>query len=462
MSDPGNRKLSGDELAAVMRLSDSTLRRHQSTGPGTPRKQDAGQSYDTSFESLPGYRSMLLQRSLGDAVGVENPYYRLHETRAGAASRIGGRQIINFASYDYLGLNGHPEVVAAATEAAAAFGTSVSASRMTAGERQLHRDLEAELAGVYQAEDAVVFVSGHASAVSTIGALLEPRDLLLHDSLAHNCIIMGGQMSQATRRAFPHNDLDALERLLASERHKHNRVLIATEGLFSMDGDGPDLQRLVDIKARYGCWLMVDDAHGLGVLGSCGRGIFEHLGIEPGAIDIWLGTLSKSMVSCGGYVAGSRALVEFLKFAAPGLVYSVGMPAPAAAAALTALRIMLREPERVRRQQENSEHFLKHARELKLDTGQSWGRGIVPVFIGDTLRTALLAQNLLDRGINAFPILPPGVPEQTARLRFFLSSEHGREEIDIALSTLREELDKLVESGVSVGSFNRLIKPRAD
>jgi 8-amino-7-oxononanoate synthase len=415
---------------------------------------------DMSFESLPAYRQLRTQRAAADALNIDLPFYRAHDMRAGAHSSIGGKPVVNFASYDYLGLNGHPEITQAVIEAAQTWGTSVSASRITAGERGFHRDLERAIADIYDAEDSLVFVSGHATAISTIAALLGPKDLILHDSLIHNCVVVGAQLCSATRRAFAHNDLDALEQILEATRDRFDRVLIVTEGLFSMDGDGPDLARLVDIKERWDSWLMVDDAHALGILGKTGKGIAEMAGVDPKRVDIWLGTLSKTVVSCGGYVAGSRALVEYLKLTAPGMVYSVGLPATAAIAALTAIQLMLREPERVARLQANGQLFLRKAREAQLNVGTSWGYAVTPVILGDSLRTVMLAERLMARGYNAFPIVPPGVPEQSARLRFFISSEHTPEEIEGAVAATREELTILEREGLSLGAMAKLLMKR--
>ncbi len=401
----------------------------------TPRR-----AREMSFESIPAYQQITTQRGLAEALGLRFPFYQPHQAMAGARSVIDGAPVANFASYDYLGLNGHPEITQAVAQATAAWGTSVSASRITAGERDFHRELEAELAAIYQSEAALAFVSGHATAISTIAALLGPRDLILHDALIHNCVVVGAQLCGATRRSFPHNDMDALDAMLEATRDRFDRVLIVSEGLYSMDGDGPDLARLAAIKEAHECWLMVDDAHALGILGATGRGIFEMAGVDPARIDIWLGTLSKTLVSCGGYVAGSHALIEFLKLSAPGMVYSVGLPAPAAIAAQTALRLMLREPERVARLQANGARFLAAARQAGLDVGTSWGYAVVPIILGSSLRTITLADRLLARGINAFPIIPPGVPERSARLRFFISSEHTPAEIDNAVAVMAEEL----------------------
>ncbi|MEP9353637.1 aminotransferase class I/II-fold pyridoxal phosphate-dependent enzyme [Xanthobacter sp. KR7-65] len=396
-----------------------------------------------SFETLPRFAELKTQQAAAQVLGLENPYHRMHEMRAGARARIAGQEVINFASYDYLGLNGDPRITRAVAEAAERWGTSVSASRLSAGERPAHRALEQALAAVYGAEDAVAFVSGHATAIAALPTLMGPKDLIITDAFMHNSVMLGAQYSPCARRAFPHNDLDALEAMLARDRSRFERVLIITEGLFSMDGDGPDLSRLVALKQRFGCWLMVDDAHGLGVLGATGRGIAEHAGVDPRAVDIWFGTLSKSLVSCGGYISGPAALVAYLKAFAPGMVYSVGLPVPVAEAARTALALMLEEPERVARLQANSRTFRDGAVAAGLDVGQAWGSGIVPVIVGETIKTVLLAQTLLARGINAFPVLPPGVPDRSARLRFFLSAAHTPAQIAEALDVLTEEAKRI-------------------
>jgi 8-amino-7-oxononanoate synthase len=437
-----------------------TMRKSSDKAPRAPVTAPHGKGRDLSFESLPAYQQLKTSRAMADALKISFPFYRPHDVMAGARSVIAGRSVVNFASYDYLGLNGHPEITKAVTEAAALWGTSVSASRITAGERSFHRDLERAIADVYEAEDSLVFVSGHATAISTIAALMGPKDLILHDSLIHNCVVVGAQTCGATRRSFPHNDLNALQEILLTTRDRFDRVLIITEGLFSMDGDGPDLARLVDLKERFECWLMVDEAHSLGILGKTGKGLFEMAEIAPSRVDIWLGTLSKTLVSCGGYVAGSRSLVEYLKLAAPGMVYSVGMPAPAAVAALTALQLMRAEPERVAKLQANGKLFLQKAREAGLDAGESWGYAVTPVILGDSLRTVLLAERLLARGYNAFPIVPPGVPEQSARLRFFISSEHTALDIEGAVAATKEELAQLQQEGVSFATMAKLMKAR--
>lgn len=392
------------------------------------------------FEQHPAYQQIRIMQEGAKQLGVPNPFFRVHEGIAANTTHIGGREYLNYSSYNYLGMSGDPEVSTAAKEAIDHFGTSVSASRPVSGERTLHREFEKALAEVYDVEDCIAFVSGHATNVTTLGYLFGPRDLILHDALIHNSVLQGIQLSGAKRLPFPHNDAAALEDILREQRTHFERVLIVLEGIYSMDGDFPDLPRFVDIKERYRCFLMVDEAHSFGVLGKTGRGIREHFGIEGKQVDIWMGTLSKSLAGCGGYVAGSKALVEPLKYFAPGFLYSVGMPPPVAAAALAALRVMLREPQRVHALQQRGQLFLKLAREAGIDTATSTGYAVVPAITGSSLKAARISNALFERGINAQPILYPAVPEKAARVRFFLSCTHTEEQIIHTIAVLRDEL----------------------
>ncbi len=396
------------------------------------------------FSALPGYRELVLQRELGLALGFEDPFYRVHEGRAGPETEIAGRKLLNFSSYDYLGLNGHPEVAAAAKAAIDRYGVSPSASRLTAGERPVHRELERGLAELYGAEASICMVSGHATNVTTIGQLVGAKDLIVYDSMAHNSILVGAKLSGAERRSFAHNDMAALDALLAAARDRYENVLIAVEGLYSMDGDYPDLPSLLEVKRRYGAWLMVDDAHALGVLGRRGHGLAEHFDVDPREIDIWMGTLSKTLSACGGYIAGSAQLIDYLKYIAGGFVYSVGMSPALAAAAVASLDLMQREPERVARLHANGKLFVERAQEMGLNTGMSAGYSVVPIIVGDSLRTVALAQKLYARGVYALPIIPPGVPDRSARLRFFITSEHSAEQIERAVAITAEESAKLL------------------
>lgn len=392
------------------------------------------------FDRHPGYEKMLVPKVAADRLKLENPFFRVHEGVASATTRINGREFINFSSYNYLGLCGHPLVNKAARDAVERYGTSASASRLVAGERPVQRELEEALAAFYEVEDCIVFVSGHATNVSTIGYLFGPKDLVIHDTLIHNSVLEGIKLSGSTRRSFPHNQHEQLDKILNEIRGQFERVLIVVEGLYSMDGDMPDLPALVEIKRRHKAFLMVDEAHALGVLGKTGKGLHEHYGVAGADVDIWMGTLSKTLASCGGYIAGERALIEHLKYAAPGFVYSVGIPPMAAAAGLAALQILQNEPERVQRLQERGRYFLKQARAAGINTGLSQGYAVAPAIIGSSLKAAKVSNWLFERGFNVLPIIYPAVEEKAARLRFFISSSHTEQQIEQVLAALGDGL----------------------
>lgn len=396
-----------------------------------------------NFEKFPMYQQMHVQRAVAERAGITNPFFMMHEGIAADTTVVDGRELINFSSYNYLGLNGHPRVLAAAKDAIDTYGISASASRLVSGERPPHRALEKVLADLHGVEDCVAFVSGHATNVTTIGSLLGPRDLILHDRLIHNSAMQGAQLSGATRQSFPHNDWRALDGILTQNRNRYEKVLIIVEGLYSMDGDICPLDRIVEIKKRHKALLMVDEAHSIGVLGATGRGIGEHFGIQGSDVDMWMGTLSKTLSGCGGWIAGCHALVEMLKFTAPGFVYSVGMPLPVAAAALESLQVMYDEPDRVARLRANGELFIELAKARGLDVGLSEGYAVIPVIIGRSALTARLSNALFERGFNIGPIIYPAVEERAARLRLFLSSTHSEDQIRQTVRAIGEELDRL-------------------
>lgn len=386
---------------------------------------------------------LAMMRRAGDALGIADPYFRPHDGIAGATTMIGNRRYDNFVSYNYLGLNGDPRVSQAAKQAIDRYGTSVSASRVVSGERPIHRALEEALAAAHGTEDAVAMVSGHATNVTVIGHLIGRDDLILHDSLSHNSIVQGALLSGARRIAFPHNDMDELDRLLGQARGSAARALIVVEGHYSMDGDVPDLARLVGIARRHRASLMVDEAHSLGVIGARGLGLAERCGVNPRDVDVWMGTLSKTLSGCGGYVAASAAVIDYLRFSAPGFVYSVGLPPPIAAAALASLEIMLDEPNRVARLQANGAHFLAAAQARGLDTGPSIGAAIVPIMTGSSIVAARAADRLFEQGVNVQPIIYPAVPEQAARLRFFISSLHDPAQLTRVAGLVADALAEL-------------------
>jgi 8-amino-7-oxononanoate synthase len=400
--------------------------------------------------SLSGARELDMIAAAADYLAIEDPFLRLHDGIAGAETSIDGRRYSNFGSYDYLALNGDKRIADAARAAIDRYGTTVSASRFVSGERPIHRELEAALARLYGAEDAVAMVSGHATNVSVIGTLLGPGDVIIHDALAHSSIVEGARLASARRLAFPHNDPDAVDQMLSDARSR--RALIVIEGHYSMDGDVPALAAFVAVARRHRAWLMVDDAHALGVLGRRGLGSAEHAGVDPREVDIWMGTLSKSLVSCGGYIAGSGALIRYLKRRVPGFVFSVGMAPPVA---LAALHILEAEPERVARLNRSGQLFRDLLREDGLDTGGSIGVGIVPVITGSSIRAAKLTAALFARGISAPPILYPAVPEGSARLRFFVTAGHTEAQLRETARIVIEEHHAVVAEPIDLSGVAR-------
>jgi 8-amino-7-oxononanoate synthase len=396
-------------------------------------------------------------QSIADA-GLHNPYFKMHQQVVRDTTLIDGREYLNYASYNYLGLSGDEEVNRAVGEAIRRYGTSVSASRLVSGEKPLHRELEQALAQFLGCEDAVITVSGYATNVSVLGHLLGPEDVIIHDSLAHESILAGAKLSGARRRPFPHNNVDTLDRLLSQIRPHARRVLIAVEGVYSMDGDVAQLDQLIEVKKRHHALLYVDEAHSLGTLGKTGRGLGEHFAINRADVDLWMGTLSKSLASCGGYIAGTHTLVRYLKYTCPGFLYSIGISPANAAAALVALEKLQREPERVATLQARSRLLLELFRERNIDTGLSQGSPVIPCSIPNSEDCMRLSQALYERGINVQPIVYPAVEENLARLRFFVTALHEERQMVATANAVRDELRRLNSNSLKTAS-NRTANP---
>ncbi|MGB1257204.1 MAG: aminotransferase class I/II-fold pyridoxal phosphate-dependent enzyme [Thiolinea sp.] len=444
LSDQMKERLATEMLAKHRKKVEKAQNRQTDSVNGSSRKKlfrgDAIPEEYYRFDSLPGYQQIRVIETGGKQLGIPSPFFKTHDQVAGATTHIGDQEYINFASYNYLDLCGHPTVNQAAKEAIDRYGTSASASRMVSGERAVQQQLENSLAELYEVDDCVAFVSGHATNVTTIGYLFGNRDLILHDSLIHNSVLQGVQLSGARRMPFPHNDWQALESLLEQHRKDFERVLIVVEGIYSMDGDYPDLPEFVRIKHRHKAFLMVDEAHSLGVMGKTGRGVREHFGIAGSDVDIWMGTLSKTLSGCGGYIAGEHALVHHLRVSAPGFLYSVGMSPALAAASTASLALMLSEPERVKHLQENGHVFVELCQQHGIDHGNATGFAVIPAILGSSARAGMVANRMFERGINVQPIFYPAVEEGMARLRFFISSAHTREQLEYTVRTLAEIL----------------------
>jgi 8-amino-7-oxononanoate synthase/acyl carrier protein len=428
----------GEVVEAIQQYMGGTLRQRGAKPQAyQPREEDY------LFHKSPEYLRLQENFRLTRDSGLPNPYFTIHEGITNDRTIIDGQEYINFCSYNYLGMSGDPQVVRATRDAVAKYGTSVSASRLVSGEKPLHGELERGLAEFIGTEAAIAFVGGHSTNESVIGHLFGPGDLILHDALSHNSIMQGAVLSGARRRPFPHNDWRGLEKILSEIRHEYRRVLIVLEGVYSMDGDYPDLPKFVEIKKRHKTYMMVDEAHSIGTMGLHGRGMSEHFGVNPRDVDMWMGTLSKSLGSCGGYIAGQKELVEYLKYTTPGFVYSVGLSPSNAAAALASLTLLQEEPERVARLAENSRLFLRLAKDAGLNTGMSNNTPVAPVITGNSEHALRLSYQLRLRGINVQPILYPAVEERAARLRFFITSLHTAEQIRTTVRATAEELDRI-------------------
>jgi len=395
------------------------------------------------FAKFPEYLQLQQMRKKFTEQGISNPFFEIHEGITNDRTIIGDQEFINFASYNYLGMSGDPVVAQGAKAAIDRYGTSASASRLVSGEKRIHSELEQEIAKFLGVQDVLVHIGGHATNESTLGHLLNPGDLILHDALAHNSILQGAKLSGARRRAFPHNDFQALDHILGEQRNRYRRVLIAIEGVYSMDGDIPDLRRFVEVKKKHHALLYVDEAHSLGTLGATGRGLSEHAGIYAKEVDVWMGTLSKSFGATGGYIAGSRALVEYLKYTSPGFVFSVALAPGEAGAAKSSLQLMQREPERVAQLASNANLFLRLARESGLNTGLSKDTPVIPVVLGNSRLALELSLALKTQGINVQPILYPAVEESSARLRFFITATHTEKQIRYTVEAVSNELGKI-------------------
>lgn len=443
MTTEDKTTINSDELLTFEQRSVQVLQLLQrKRKPKTCPLSDIPESY-YQIDKLPYYNKLSIQAAILARADIAVPFFRVFQTTPSATISHQTNDFINFGTYNYLDLNGHPEVSDAAKAAIDQYGTSASSSRIVSGERTIHQQLEQAIVKLYGTKDAIVFVSGHATNVSTIGHLFGENDLILHDALAHNSIVQGAMLARAKRISFPHNNMQVLEQLLATHRTNYQRVLLVTEGLYSMDGDIPPLKEMIKLKHQYKCFLMVDEAHSIGVVGERGLGVREHFDLNVEDVDIWMGTLSKTLASCGGYITGHPSLILYLRYTAPGFVYSVGISPPLAAASLKAIDLMMQQPERVSKLRENSVYFMQKAKEAGLDTGLAQGYAIIPIILGNSIKTIKVANFLYEHGVNVQPIIYPAVKDKAARLRFFISSAHSTEQIDWVIKLVAENIEKI-------------------
>jgi 8-amino-7-oxononanoate synthase len=383
-----------------------------------------------------------------DRYFFETPIERID----GNSVMVDGKRLLMFGSYSYLGLAGDPDILAASHESSRRYGTGAHGVRLLAGTCTQHRELERRLADFMRAEDAIVFSSGFVTNVSTIGSLVGPGDLVIGDELNHASLHDGCRSSGAEFGIFPHNDLQELELLIAKAQGR--RVMVVIDAVYSMEGDIAPLPNIVRLCKRAGALLMVDEAHSLGVLGQTGHGIQQHFDLPADAIDVKMGTLSKAIPSCGGFVAGMASLVQYLRHHAKGYIFSSALPAPALAAALESFKVIEQQPQRTAWLRRNAARFLKGLRELgyKIPDTQS---AIIPVVFSDETQALEATRLCRERGLFVVPVLYPAVPMNAPRLRMTVMATHTDEEIDFAIEVMADVARELGVAAETTAPLSR-------
>ncbi len=371
--------------------------------------------------------------------GVDHDLYTYQHSlsgRSGPRAVVDGRSVLMLSSYDYLGLIGHPVIEAAAIAGIRAHGTGTGGVRLLTGTATIHRRLEQGIAALKGTEAAITFSSGYAANLAAIASLFGSTDLVLADSLAHRSLLDACLLARVPLKRFAHNDPASLEAELIAASPS-GRILILIEGVYSMEGDIGLLPAFVELKERFNAFLLVDEAHALGVLGQTGHGAHEHFGLPSAAVDIWTGSLSKAIASTGGFIAGSQQLITYLQHQAAPFIFSSALCPAAASAALAAFWVMGSEPGRLATLRHNTEKLRAGLRGLGFDVG-SGTSPIIPVKIGEDVAAYRVARELLDRGVLATAIVHPAVPRGEARLRLCATAAHSRQDIDEALSAFRD------------------------
>jgi len=360
---------------------------------------------------------------------------RVLDGEQAAHTSIDHRSVVNLSSNNYLGFTSHPRLRERALEAIGSLGVGTGSVRAIAGTMRIHMELERRLATFKRTEATVVFQSGFAANAGTVAALLGRDDVIVSDELNHASIIDGARLSRASIKVFPHRDVEAARRILA-ELPRGQRTLLITDGVFSMDGDLGALPGLCDVADEFGCIMMVDDAHASGVFGAQGRGTIDHFGLH-GRVDVQVGTLSKALGALGGYVAGSRSLIEFLYRRARPFLFSTSHPPSVAATCLTALDVLETEPQWMERLWQNTRFFKAGLQALGFNTGASESP-ITPVIVGDGARAIRLSDRLFEEGVFAQGITFPTVARDKARVRTIVTASHTEAELQFALDTFQK------------------------
>lgn len=380
----------------------------------------------------------LLQQELDEltAQGLYRSWKRI-DAIDGARIRIDGRWLIHLASNDYLGLTQHPKVISAAKEAIDRFGTGAGSARLIGGTFSPHEQLEEAIARFKEIEACLLFPSGYMANLGIIPTLVGPGDLLIGDRSNHASLIDACRLSGATFRVYPHKEAEALRRALRSRQGRYRRILVVTESLFSMDGDLAPLPEILEISRRYGAWLLVDDAHATGVLGAQGRGGLEHFGISPQEGILQMGTLSKALGSVGGFVAGPKVVIDYLRNKARSFIYTTALGPASAAAALAALSVLQEEKSWATRLWENTKRWISRLHELGCELISRESQ-IVPIRVGSSQAATELAQALFEAGVFAPGIRPPTVPSGSPRIRTSVTALHTEEDLHRAIEAFKK------------------------
>jgi len=361
------------------------------------------------------------------------PYYRVISSAQEPVVNHLGQELVMLGSNNYLGLTNHPEVKEAAGMALAIYGTGCAGSRLLNGTLDIHVQLEERLAEFMRREAVLTFSTGFQVNLGVLSCLLDRHDIAFLDALDHASIIDGARLGFGRNHKFRHNDMEDLERKLANAPDGRGK-LIVVDGVFSMEGDLAPLPEIAALAKRYDARFMVDDAHGLGVFGECGRGTPEHFGIEED-VDLVMGTFSKSLATVGGFVAGDRYVVDHIRHNARSQIFSAAPPPASAAAAIKALEIVEREPERRKQLWENTEYMMRELSALGFDTGDA-GSPVIPLLVGDDMKAYTMATRLGEEGVFVNPVVTPAVPPQRAMIRTSYMATHSRENLDRSLEAL--------------------------
>ena len=378
-----------------------------------------------------------------DELKAKGTHFRLRilEDEQAPVCTFDGKKVINLASNNYLGLTTHPKLREAALEATRKYGVGSGAVRTIAGTMKIHMELEEKIARFKNVEACVVFQSGFAANAGTVSAVLGKDDFIISDALNHASIIDGARLSKAKILVFRHKDIAHAEEQLASVKNEPGKKLLITDGVFSMDGDIGPLPALCDLAEKYGAIMMVDDAHASGVLGRNGRGTIDHFNVH-GRVDIQVGTLSKAIGALGGYVCGTRDLIDFLYHRARPFLFSTSHPPSVAATCIAAFDVLEQEPERIQNLWDNTKYFKQGLAGAGFNTGMS-ETPITPVIVGEAKVAHQLSAALFEEGVLATGIGFPTVPEGKARVRTIVTATHTREELDRALEVFARVGKKL-------------------